>query len=118
MPELRADFRQYYHISFDKCFSDSLIETSDLVFGLPRGSRYATKINPEYEWTTHTYLLANVSNELKNIAYGLSNSSKHKAKKPQFIEPPKKSDLEKKNAPKMTTKDIKNIFEMIHSEGD
>lgn len=44
--ELRADFREYYHVSLDRALSESVGEAADLCAGLRPGSRTMAALDP------------------------------------------------------------------------
>ena len=93
--ELRADFRQYYGVSFDESLEASVIETSDLAAMLPRGSRTFTAINPEYAWEQHHYLLANIANSLQFLVWAKTKDGQKNRNRPKTIKPPKKQEENK-----------------------
>lgn len=57
---LRADFRQYYGVSFDRMERTSPVEAADLAAMLPRGSRTFSAIEPEFYWTQADYMMASI----------------------------------------------------------
>lgn len=88
--ELRADFRQYYGVSFDGMLETSVIEAADLAIMLPRGSRTFTAINPEYSWEQSHYLLANIANSLQLLVWAQTKDGQKNRKRPKPITPPKR----------------------------
>ena len=63
--ELRADFRQYYHVSADDIGNGiSVAEAADLAAMLPVRSRCMSVENPELSWDVDHYLLAKMSDTL------------------------------------------------------
>lgn len=88
--ELRADFRQYYGVSFDEALKTSVIEAADLTVMLPRGSRTFSAIDPEYSWEQSHYLLANIANSLQLLVWAQSKDGQKNRKRPKPITPPKR----------------------------
>lgn len=88
--ELRADFRQYYGVSFDEALRTSVIEAADLATMLPRGSRTFTAINPEYLWEQSHYLLANIANSLQILVWAQTKDGQKNRNRPKPITPPKR----------------------------
>lgn len=66
-----------------------------LAVQLPLSSRTLKRLHPELSWDEKTYILALISDQLANIAYGLGGG---KGRKPKPIPRPKASKKkEKKN---------------------
>lgn len=87
---LRADFRQYYGLSFDKAVEESAVEAADLAYMLPRGSRTYSSIDPEFSWEQSHYLLANIANSLQLLVWAQTKDGQKNRNRPKPIEPPKR----------------------------
>jgi hypothetical protein len=108
---LRADFREYYSLSFDASYANSRVETADLVVGLPAGSRTMSAIDPKAAWGWNEALLAQIWNLLS--AYIFYQDTKNKHKDAPKIEPPKKK-VEKQSV--ADTHDVKEILKKKRKE--
>ncbi len=85
--ELSADFRQYYGLSLDALLeSGGFDEAVALTVQLPHQSRTVKRLHPELAWDEATHMLANLCDQLANIAYGMGGK---KGKKPTPIPRPK-----------------------------
>ena len=89
--QLRADFRQYYGVSFDEALKTSVVESADLAYMLPRGSRTFTAIDPEYAWEQEHYLLANMAHTLDLLLWAQTKDGQKGRNKPKPITPPRKA---------------------------
>lgn len=92
---MRADFREFYSLSFDKSYEASRVETADLVAELPRKSRVMAELDPRTYWSEADYLLASLNNSFNFFAWAMAG--KKRGKKPALIEPPKKQERKNKN---------------------
>lgn len=88
--QIRADFRQYYGLSFDKAVKESVVEAADLLYMLPRGSRTFSTIDPEFAWEQEHYLLANIANSLQLLVWAKTKDGQKNRNRPKPIEPPKR----------------------------
>lgn len=88
--QIRADFRQYYGLSFDRAVEESVVEAADLLFMLPRGSRTFSAIDPEFSWEQEHYLLASIANSLQILVWAQSKDGQKNRNRPKPIMPPKK----------------------------
>lgn len=89
--QLRADFRQYYGLSFDEAVKQSVVEAADLTMMLPRGSRTFTAIDPEFAWEQQHYLLANIANSLQILVWAKTKDGQKNRNRPKPIAPPRKA---------------------------
>lgn len=110
---LRADFRQYYGVSFDGALRESVVETADLVYMLPRGSRTYTALDPEYAWTQEDYLLANIANSLALLVWAQTKDGQKNRNRPKPITPPQKPKPETR---KYTTDEYLRILSQPREE--
>lgn len=110
-PQLRADFREYYGVSFDALLSQSWVETADLVAGLPSGSRTMSAYDPSTSWNWNEHILAQIFNLLS--AYIFYQDKKNKHKKAPTIEPPKKKKIKRQQA---DTTSVKALLNMARKE--
>ena len=94
--QIRADFRQYYGLSFDKAVNESVVEAADLLYMLPRGSRTFSAIDPEFAWEQEHYLLANIANSLQLLLWAQTKDGQKNRNRPKPIAPPEKH-VEKAN---------------------
>lgn len=63
--ELRADFRQYYHLCADDIgCTISISEAADLAAMLPLRSRCMSAIDPRLSWGDEEHILANIADTL------------------------------------------------------
>ena len=91
--QLRADFRQYYGLSFDKAIKESVVEAADLAYMLPRGSRTFSTIDPEFAWEQSHYLLANIANSVQLLLWAKTKDGLKNRNRPKPIEPPKRKNV-------------------------
>lgn len=90
--QLRADFRQYYGVSFDDALRKSVVEAADLAAMLPRSSRTFVSINPEYAWEQEHYMLAGILNAVNLILWGQTKDGQKNKNRPKPIKPPKREE--------------------------
>ena len=104
---LRADFREYYSLSFDASLQNSWVETADLVVGLPAGSRTMSAIDPRNSWNYNEYLLSEIYNLFS--AYIFYQDKKNKHKKAPRIEAP---SIQKERKTQADTSEVEKILKM------
>lgn len=110
--QLRADFRQYYGVSFDDALKKSVVEAADLAVMLPRSSRTFVTINPEYAWEQEHYMLAGILNAVNLILWGQSKDGQKGRNKPKPLMPPKRE--EKKEA--LTIEELNELLSKPRKE--
>lgn len=87
--ELRADFRQYYHVSADDIGNGiSVSEAADLAAMLPVRSRCMSVENPELSWDVDHYLLAKMSDTLAYLFWLNTKDGVDGINRPQLVPRP------------------------------
>lgn len=110
IPEIKADFRQYYQLDLAKSLIEgelALDDCADLLAQLPSDARFFVAINPANLWTTKDYILADIANNLRMYIYGHSDDAQKGINKPDLILPPGEKQPAKK---KLTKNEIKEIL--------
>ena len=89
LAEMRADFRQYYHICADDIGkSISVSEAADLAAMLPLRSRCMSAENPRLSWDVEHYLLANIADTLSYFFWSTTKDGADGRNRPDLIERP------------------------------
>ena len=87
--ELRADFRQYYHVSADDIGNGiSVAEAADLAAMLPVRSRCMSAEKPELSWDVDHYLLAKMSDTLAYLFWLNTEDGVEGVNRPSLIPRP------------------------------
>ncbi len=81
--ELRADFRETYHVAYDDV---PVEEAIDLALALPAGSRFRAANSPASGWTRKDYMLANAVDLLTVLCWRAAGSPQ--ANRPEPMERP------------------------------
>lgn len=68
-PQLRADFRRVYHVSYDEVARLSVSEAADLAAMLPAGSLTMGALDASMSWPEDRYMLARIANDAAVIAW-------------------------------------------------
>lgn len=81
--ELRADFRQYYHVSADEIGNSlSVSEAADLAAMLPLRSRCLNAVNPSTSWDIEHHLLADIADTLAYFFWSTTQDAVKGTNKP------------------------------------
>lgn len=88
LPELRADFRQYYHVGLCELGrSLPVSEAADLAAQLPAGARCATPEGWEAGWGEAEWLLARVEHVLRVLAWQRTEDAAEGRGFPEMLTP-------------------------------
>ena len=69
--ELRADFRRFYMLDFDRMGEDfGVLYAADLAAHLPRDSALKLAIDPDNAWGEAELILAQIEMDIRGMAYG------------------------------------------------
>lgn len=84
--ELRADLQRIYGIDLDRAMSGEHTPNhiAALVKCLPRDSLIARAVNPDNEWSMESTLLADLSNNLAGLLWGMSDKRKRGGRRPNI----------------------------------
>ena len=109
--ELRADFRQYYHVSADDIGSGiSVAEAADLAAMLPVRSRCMSVENPELSWDVDHYLLAKMSDTLAYLFWINTKDGADGVNRPELVPRPGDTTTEVQEKKRLTVDECAEIL--------
>lgn len=109
--ELRADFRQYYHVSADDIGSGiSVAEAADLAAMLPVRSRCMSAEKPELSWDIDHYLLAKISDTLAYFFWCNTKDGVKGINRPNMIERPGQESKTEQGRTSLTIEECSEIL--------
>ena len=109
--ELRADFRQYYHVSADDIGNGiSVAEAADLAAMLPVRSRCMSVENPELSWDVDHYLLAKMSDALAYLFWINTKDGADGVNRPKLVQRPGDTTAEVQEKKRLTVDECAEIL--------
>lgn len=109
--ELRADFRQYYHVSADDIGNGiSVAEAADLAAMLPVRSRCMSVENPELSWDVDHYLLAKMSDTLAYLLWINTKDGADGVNRPKLVQRPGDTTTEVQEKKRLTVDECAEIL--------
>ena len=109
--ELRADFRQYYHVSADDIGNGiSVTEAADLAAMLPVRSRCMSVENPELSWDVDHYLLAKMSDTLAYLFWINTKDGADGVNRPKLVQRPGDTTTEVQEKKRLTVDECAEIL--------
>lgn len=76
--QLRADFQRYYGLDLDEVgYTIRVRRAADLAANLPEQATIWRAINPQAAWDTSQYLLADMADSLRFLAWAKTSEAKH-----------------------------------------
>lgn len=110
--ELRADFRQYYHVSADSIgHTVSIAEAADLAAMLPLRSRCMSAVDQRLSWDAEHYLLARIADTLSYFFWSTTVDGMNGRNQPECVMRP--GEMRKTEA-KGEGKTVEECREILH----
>lgn len=110
--ELRADFRQYYHISADNIGRTvSITEAADLAAMLPLRSRCMSAVDQRLSWDVEHHLLARIADTLSYFFWSTTVDGMNGRNQPECVMRP--GEMRKTEA-KGEGKTVEECREILH----
>jgi len=84
VPQLRRDFRRYYHVSYDEVDPE---EAVDLLLGLPDGSEYVAARCLARSWSPERRVGADIVDAVRELTWALAYDRSKCPEPPRVLRP-------------------------------